>query len=309
MATAEVGKPSSARSPSAARPSRPCASRRRPAGPGSSPAWATTTAGRRWCCTPASSSRRPPGQLYQLPGPILLDVRQRPDGLAVVAVPRGRGRLRRLDRHPQPRRRPRPLPRRADREGGRDEGDLHPPAPAAPARDAGPLRPRPPGRPHGRGDQRGLRRGARGVRQRGARHLRELPVHRRPGEPDGLRRLRHQGRHRLEPGGAQRAPGLPGGRRRAGSTRVHHRLRWRPLPVPRATSCPGTPTASGSRTWWPSRTTPSSPRSWQGSPHHPGFEEALDYVSFQAAWLRACGSGTWEDVVPLDGAGMSGGST
>jgi predicted dehydrogenase len=47
----------------------------------------------------------------------------------------------------------------------------------------------------------------------------------------------------------------------------------------------------------------------EGSPHHPGFEEALDYVSFQAAWLRACGSGTWEDVVPLDGAGMSGGST
>ena len=47
----------------------------------------------------------------------------------------------------------------------------------------------------------------------------------------------------------------------------------------------------------------------EGSPHHPGFEEALDYVSFQAAWLRACGSGTWEDVVPLDAAGMSGGST
>ena len=33
--------------------------------------------------------------------------------------------------------------------------------------------------------------------------------------------------------------------------------------------------------------------------HRPGFEEALDYVSFQAAWLRSCESGTWEDVVRL----------
>ena len=36
-----------------------------------------------------------------------------------------------------------------------------------------------------------------------------------------------------------------------------------------------------------------------GEQHHPGFEEALDYVSFQAAWLRSCDSGTWEDVVRL----------
>ena len=36
-----------------------------------------------------------------------------------------------------------------------------------------------------------------------------------------------------------------------------------------------------------------------GEQHHPGFEEALDYVSFQDAWLRSCDSGTWEDVVRL----------
>ncbi|HEY8094030.1 MAG TPA: Gfo/Idh/MocA family oxidoreductase [Acidimicrobiales bacterium] len=41
-----------------------------------------------------------------------------------------------------------------------------------------------------------------------------------------------------------------------------------------------------------------------GEPHQPGFEEALDYVSFQAAWLRSCESGTWEDVVRL-GEGSS----
>jgi predicted dehydrogenase len=36
-----------------------------------------------------------------------------------------------------------------------------------------------------------------------------------------------------------------------------------------------------------------------GEPHRPGFEEAVDYVSFQDAWLRSCDSGTWEDVVRL----------
>jgi predicted dehydrogenase len=37
----------------------------------------------------------------------------------------------------------------------------------------------------------------------------------------------------------------------------------------------------------------------KGEPHEPGLEAALDYVSFQAAWLRSCASGTWEDVVRL----------
>lgn len=37
-----------------------------------------------------------------------------------------------------------------------------------------------------------------------------------------------------------------------------------------------------------------------GRPHNPGFEEAVDYVSFQAAWLRSCESGTWETVSRLE---------
>ncbi len=37
-----------------------------------------------------------------------------------------------------------------------------------------------------------------------------------------------------------------------------------------------------------------------GTPHRPGFEEALDYVSVQAAWLRSCESGRWEDVVRVE---------
>jgi predicted dehydrogenase len=36
-----------------------------------------------------------------------------------------------------------------------------------------------------------------------------------------------------------------------------------------------------------------------GEMHQPGFEEAVDYVSFQAAWIRSCTSGHWEDVVRL----------
>jgi predicted dehydrogenase len=38
----------------------------------------------------------------------------------------------------------------------------------------------------------------------------------------------------------------------------------------------------------------------KGEPFQPGLEEAVDYVSFQAAWLRSCGSGHWEDVVRLE---------
>ena len=33
--------------------------------------------------------------------------------------------------------------------------------------------------------------------------------------------------------------------------------------------------------------------------HEPGFAEAVDYVSFQDAWVRSCESGTWTDVVSL----------
>jgi predicted dehydrogenase len=38
----------------------------------------------------------------------------------------------------------------------------------------------------------------------------------------------------------------------------------------------------------------------KGEPFEPGLEEAVDYVSFQAAWLRSCESGRWEDVVRLE---------
>ena len=34
-------------------------------------------------------------------------------------------------------------------------------------------------------------------------------------------------------------------------------------------------------------------------PHHPGFDDALNYVSVQAALLRSCDSGRWEDVTSL----------
>ena len=36
-----------------------------------------------------------------------------------------------------------------------------------------------------------------------------------------------------------------------------------------------------------------------GEQHEPGFAQAVEYVSFQAAWLRSCESGSWETVTPL----------
>jgi len=36
-----------------------------------------------------------------------------------------------------------------------------------------------------------------------------------------------------------------------------------------------------------------------GEQHRPGFSEAIDYVSFQSAWLRSCESGAWEDVISI----------
>ena len=38
-----------------------------------------------------------------------------------------------------------------------------------------------------------------------------------------------------------------------------------------------------------------------GEQHEPGFAQAVEYVSFQAAWLRSCESGSWETVTPLGG--------
>jgi predicted dehydrogenase len=43
-----------------------------------------------------------------------------------------------------------------------------------------------------------------------------------------------------------------------------------------------------------------------GQQHEPGLEEAVDYVSFQAAWLRSCASGRWENVVRLEGGSRPG---
>jgi predicted dehydrogenase len=37
----------------------------------------------------------------------------------------------------------------------------------------------------------------------------------------------------------------------------------------------------------------------RGEQHQPGFEQAVEYVSFQSAWLRSCTSGSWETVTPL----------
>ncbi len=37
----------------------------------------------------------------------------------------------------------------------------------------------------------------------------------------------------------------------------------------------------------------------RGEQHRPGFAQAVEYVSFQDAWLRSCDSGTWTDVASI----------
>jgi predicted dehydrogenase len=39
-----------------------------------------------------------------------------------------------------------------------------------------------------------------------------------------------------------------------------------------------------------------------GEQHEPGFAQAVEYVAFQAAWLRSCQAGTWEPVLPIGAA-------
>ncbi len=40
----------------------------------------------------------------------------------------------------------------------------------------------------------------------------------------------------------------------------------------------------------------------RGTQHNPGFAQAVEYVSFQAAWLKSCESGHWEPVESLESA-------
>ena len=63
---------------------------------------------------------------HELPRPLLLHVRQRPARSAVLALQARRGRPRRHERPAQPRRRPGAHAARADHARGRHDGDVHP---------------------------------------------------------------------------------------------------------------------------------------------------------------------------------------
>ena len=231
---------------------------RGPGGRASSPVSGTTTAGRRWCCTPASSWR-PTGSGSS---PTTAAGSSRCTAAIRWACCRG-GSWRpraatacRATSSATPSTWPRSSsvrsprwsgPRRRSSASGRSRS----PARRATTPSAGPAIPT--GEVTNEDYAAALVVFANGVRGT----VRELAVDRRPGEPDGLRALRHEGRGQLEPRAAQRAAGLPGRRRRAGAARLHDGVRRRPLPVPRRTSCRATPTASASRTWSPSRTTSS----------------------------------------------------
>ena len=146
---------------------------------------------------------------HELPRPLLLDVRQRPDGAAVLALPARRGRPRRQHRPPQPRRRPRPLPGRADRPRWSARRDLHPRAPTArpaPAATTTAARPAtPPARSPTRTTSGCCARSPNGA----VGTFESSPHDGRAGEPERLRGVRHEGGAGLEPRAHERAAGLP----------------------------------------------------------------------------------------------------
>ena len=113
---------------------------------------------------------------HELSRPLLLDVRQRPDGPAVVALPARPSRARRQHRPPQPRRRPRPLPGRAGDRRRRTTATFIPERPLARPGAGSHYARGAPGDPAGRGHQRGLRGCAHEVRRGRRRHLRSRPA-------------------------------------------------------------------------------------------------------------------------------------
>ena len=171
---------------------------------------------------------------HELLRAFLLDVRIRSARRAVVAVPRRPGGPWRVDRHPQPLRRPRPLPdrrrRRADHPRRGYRRDLHQAASAA-HRSRYALRPRTTRRPDRRGHQRGLHRHDVRVRQRCPRHVRGVPFDGRSGEPEPVRDLRHAGFDAVELRADEPAAGVH--RRRSRAYRIRQRVRRRPLSSPR----------------------------------------------------------------------------
>ena len=224
---------------------------------------------------------RPAGAAHQLPRPLLLDVRQRPDGPAVVAVPR-RPRAATASRtdilshsvdlgHFL-------VGRRSPRWSG--PGDVHPRAAAAQPGGRRHYDRRAARRPDRRGHQRGLRRHALcRLRQRRAGHVRELA-----GPWSGPR-----ARTAFEVYGTKGS--VAWNLEQMNELQVYYRRR--------GTSAPGYTTVFGGDrfpyhgTFVPGDANsigfedlichrgPRVPaaRSWPAEQHRPGFDEALDYVS------------------------------
>ena len=196
----------------------------------------------------AADRRRPAGRDHQLPRPLLLDVRQRPAGPAVVALPARRGRPRR--------RRPTCSATRVDlahmllgpiaRVVGTTETFIRErPLPPRPARTTGAAAPTTRRGPVTNEDYAGMlcefASGARGTFE--ASRTIVGPESQMAFEVYGTR-----GRAELEPRAHERAAGLPGRGRAA--HRLPHRVRRRALPATTATSSPAARTGSGSRTSW-----------------------------------------------------------
>ena len=112
-----------------------------------------------------------------------------------------------------------------------------------------------------------------------------------------------QGRRGLEPREAQRAAALP----------AHRRPRHRATrPSSAATASPTTGissraarTASASRTWWSIEDYEFCRAIAEERPFSPGFTEAVEWVSVQAALLKSVQTGRWEPVVSLQGGVMA----
>ena len=194
--------------------------------------------------------------------------------------------------------RPRAHAARADHARGRDDGDVHPRAPAA-RRGAGtPLRPRRARRPDRRGHQRGLRRDAVRVRLGRARHVRGEPLDRRPREPD--RRSRSTAPRARSAGTSRSSTSCSSTSPRTSCTRATGPCSAATASPTTATSCPGSANGIGFEDLVViedyefcrvGRRGPRAPRRASAT--------RSTWVSVQAALLRSAQSGRWEDVVSL----------
>ena len=170
-------------------------------------------------------------------------------------------------------------------------------APAAGPGQRHPLRPWQARRPDGRRHQRGLRRRAGRVRERGPRHARGGSLDLRAAELDGVRAQRVEGRRVVGPRDAQPAPTVPAGG--AADRRVHRGARPVTHSRTRGPSCRAAATRSATRTSSSSRRWNSCARSRPAASTARASPTRWPTPRSPRRWSARGRRGRWEDVISL----------